>query len=122
MTPKGVEVQEPLRAGIYCLFKVLRKDGQLFLDATATKSTGEADTEGVNITTTGARQGNYARQKITAPLDEGSVRCKVLVQGPKPEKTNGIGLNGASPQSVSVAAPAQTAATAVAERTDSVRR
>ena len=119
--PKGVEVQEPLRAGIYCQFKVLRKDGQLFLDATATKSIGEADADGVSITTTGVHlvKAITLGRKITAPLDKGSVRCEALVQEVPSTIAN---ATARAERFQPVPAPAQTPAAAAAKRPDSVRQ
>jgi hypothetical protein len=41
--PKGIKLDEPLRSGIYVLVTVLRKDGQVFLDATVNKSQADRD-------------------------------------------------------------------------------
>jgi hypothetical protein len=53
--PKGVAVKDPLLWGTCCKLKVVRKDGQVFLDATANKSFGKSDADGAEISTTGVR-------------------------------------------------------------------
>jgi len=53
--PKGIDVPEPLRAGVYCRFKVYRNGGQVFLDANVNHSTGGTDADGVSIVTEGMR-------------------------------------------------------------------
>ena len=52
--PAGVKVQEPLQSGSHYRVKVLPNHGQLFVDATLNKSSGQTDADGVSIATLGA--------------------------------------------------------------------
>lgn len=92
--PKNVEVQEPLRSGTHGLFKVFRKDGQLFLDATVSRSLGHGDDVGVHLTTTSLRivEAITPGKKISEVTPEGG-RWELLVRECGPGTTKGESSN-----------------------------
>jgi hypothetical protein len=89
--PEDAVLQEPLRRGHYFLVTVFRKNGRIFVDATARlDATDQADVNAVRITTTGLRvvEAITMGQKITVPLPLGQKgRWELLVQ--KAEKKTG---------------------------------
>ena len=80
--PKGIEVSQPLRSGFDCRIKVVRKDGSLFLDATANRSSDETDADGISISTSGVRvlREITLGKKTVVPVDKGRIRCEFLVE------------------------------------------
>ena len=82
--PTDVALQEPLRGGRYFLVTVIRKNGRVFVDATARlDDAGRADADGVRITTNGFRvvEAINLGQKITVPLPRDQPgRWELLVQ------------------------------------------
>lgn len=93
LPPKGIKPDEPLRSGMCVLVNVLRKDGQVFLDATVDKSqTGRADAEGVHITTQSVRVVELITlgKKIIVPSPWAkTLRWELLVQAPQPKPSSG---------------------------------
>jgi hypothetical protein len=83
-----------LQSGLYCVFKVSRKDDQLLLDAKMTKSTSEEDKDGISIATTGTHivKAITLGEKISVPLSAGNIRWEVVVQDAATyQKQKGIG-------------------------------
>ena len=82
--PRDVELQESLRTGHNFLVTVSRKNGRVFLDATARiENPGQSDANSVQITTTGFRvvKAITLGQKITLPLPFAQKsRWELLVQ------------------------------------------
>ena len=93
--PKEVGVQEPLQAGYRFVVKVFRKDGQLFLDATANLAeTLRADAKSVRIGTTGLRvvEAMTLCKKVIVPLPDGqNGSWEFLVQEPQPNQPKAAG-------------------------------
>ena len=87
--PKGIKLDEPLRSGICVLVNILRKDSQLFLDATVNKSqTSRADAEGVHITTQSVRVVELitlGKKIVVHPPWAKTLRWELLVQEPRPK-------------------------------------
>jgi hypothetical protein len=90
--PKDAVLHDSLRGGRYFLVSVFRKSGRVFLDATARlDDAGQADANGVRITTTGLRvvQAITLGQKITVPLPLGQEgRWELLVQEAQKKTTS----------------------------------
>jgi len=53
--PREVGITEPFQLGTSCRFKVFRKNGRLFVDATVNRSTGKSDVDEANISTVSVR-------------------------------------------------------------------
>lgn len=138
--PEGVKVQEPLHSGLHVRVKLFPNRGQLFVDATLNKSSGQSDADGVSIGTTSARilKAITLGKKMTVPISSGNDCWELLVEEASDKNLAAIGAKGIPAGSGPVAAAAPTPAVSAwrsdadvhsppdaattAERADSSRR
>jgi hypothetical protein len=77
--PKGVDIQEPLYAGLHCSFKVHRKDGRTYLDANVNRATGSTDADGVQLATQGMRVIKAISLGKKTTVTQGDSRIELVV-------------------------------------------
>ncbi len=83
--PREVGITEPFQLGTSSRFKVFRKDGRLFVDATVNRSSGKSNLDEANISTVSVRviKAITSGKKITEV--DGDLRLELVVYELQPD-------------------------------------
>jgi hypothetical protein len=101
---KEIGLLEPLNVGTHLHAKVFQKNGQIFVDASVSRSSGSDDADGVSVMSTGVRVVKTVTDgKMTIVSAPGNCRCELLVHEWHSGEPFEIDSNGATTPTKTVA-------------------